>query len=221
VKTKWLPRGESKRVFLRFSVAGRTTAPSFDVRRILLPVREEQLIIVNAANRAIGRAGKTAVHVRGLRHRAFSICLVDAEGRMLLQRRSAAKYHSPGLWANTCCGHPRPGERTLAAAHRRLGEELGAEARLTFGFTTHYHASFPNGLTENEIVHVYFGRAPERLALNPAEVSAVNLMTLPELRRDIRRRPGRYAVWLQHYVVHHFSLIRQGVSRVLRRSTGR
>jgi isopentenyl-diphosphate delta-isomerase len=173
---------------------------------------------VSPANRAVGRGGKQFVHEEGLLHRAFSICLVDCDGRMLLQRRSRAKYHSPGLWANTCCGHPRPGERTLAAAHRRLHEELGADARLTFGFTTHYHARFPNGLTENEIVHVFFGRGPARLTPNPAEVSAVTMMSLADLRREIRRRPGRYAVWLRHYVMHHFPLIRQGVEKVLRRS---
>jgi isopentenyl-diphosphate delta-isomerase len=180
-------------------------------------VREEQLTLVNAANRAIGRGRKTAVHVRGLRHRAFSICLFDAAGRMLLQQRSRAKYHSPGLWANSCCGHPRPGERTLTAAHRRLHEELGARTTLRFGFLTHYRAAFPNGLIENEIVHVYFGLAPAELALNPAEVSAVTLMALPDLRRDIRRRPARYAIWLQHYVVHHFALIRQGREETLGR----
>lgn len=181
-------------------------------------MREEQLIVVNAANRAIGRGGKQVVHAQGLRHRAFSICLVDAAGRMLLQQRSRAKYHSPGLWANSCCGHPRPGERTLAAAHRRLGEELGADARLAFGFTTHYHASFPNGLTENEIVYVYFGLAPATFAPNPAEVAAVTLMSLAELRRNIRRQPAKYAVWLQHYVLHHFDLIERGVKTVLRRA---
>jgi isopentenyl-diphosphate delta-isomerase len=178
-------------------------------------VREEQLIVVSAANRAIGRGGKAMVHARGLRHRAFSICLVDSTGRMLLQQRSRAKYHSPGLWANSCCGHPRPGERTLAAAHRRLHEELGARARLSFGFLTHYCATFPNGLTENEIVHVYFGLAPAELALNPAEVSAVTMMSLPELRRDIRRRRSRYAIWLQHYIEHHFSLIEKGVTKTM------
>jgi isopentenyl-diphosphate delta-isomerase len=179
-------------------------------------VREEQLIVVNSANRAITRAGKQAVHERGLLHRAFSICLVDRAGRMLLQQRSPTKYHSPRLWANSCCGHPRPGERTLGAAHRRLDEELGAAAALTFGFTTHYHASFPNGLTENEIVYVYFGLAPAQMTPNPAEVAEVAMMGLTDLRRDIRRRPARYAVWLQHYMLHHFSLIRRGVDQVLR-----
>lgn len=181
-----------------------------------MPPREEQLIVISPANRALGRAGKQAVHEQGLRHRAFSICLIDRAGRMLLQQRSRAKYHSPGLWANTCCGHPRPGERTLAAAHRRLGEELGVDAALRFGFTTHYHARFPNGLTENEIVYVYFGLAPASFTPNPAEVAAVEFVELGELRRDMRRRPKRYAVWLQHYVLHHFDLIERGARQILR-----
>ncbi len=181
-----------------------------------MAAREEQLILVNSANRAIGRGGKHAVHARGLLHRAFSICLVDRAGRLLLQQRSRRKYHSPGLWANSCCGHPRPGERTLRAAHRRLGEELGADAPLRLGFVTQYCASFANGLTENEIVHVYFGRAPDELAPNPAEVAAVKMLRLAELRRDIRRRPRAYAVWLQHYVLHHFDLIERGIATVQR-----
>ncbi len=171
---------------------------------------------MNAANRAIGRGEKWAVHANGLLHRAFSICLVDPSGRMLLQQRSAEKYHSPGLWANTCCGHPRPGERTLPAARRRLGEELGAVAKLDFGFITRYDAQFENGLSENEIVHVYFGLVPAHLSLNPTEVSAVKLMSLPALRKDIARHPHVYAVWLQHYVVHHFDWIARGVAAVLR-----
>ena len=90
------------------------------------PNPPEELILVDSRNRALGEAEKWAVHKKGLLHRAFSIFLVDHEGRLLLQRRSAIKYHSAGLWANSCCGHPRPHERTLAAARRRLREELGA-----------------------------------------------------------------------------------------------
>jgi isopentenyl-diphosphate delta-isomerase len=93
---------------------------------------DEQLILVDESNRAVGTAGKTKVHRAGLLHRAFSIFLVDGRGRLLLQQRSRAKYHSGGLWANSCCGHPRPGERTLAAAHRRLHEELGVRSDLSF-----------------------------------------------------------------------------------------
>jgi isopentenyl-diphosphate delta-isomerase len=178
---------------------------------------DDELIVVDARNRAIGRAGKREAHEEGLLHRAFSICLVDRAGQMLLQQRHPAKYHSGGLWANSCCGHPRPGERTLPAARRRLFEELGAKAPLHFGFTTHYRATFPNGLSENEIVAVYFGLTPPTLSLNPREVSAVTAMSLRALRADIRRRPGIYAIWLQHYVLHHFELIGAGIDAVLKK----
>jgi isopentenyl-diphosphate delta-isomerase len=174
----------------------------------------ENLILVDERNRAIGRAEKWAVHERGLLHRAFSIFLVDARGRLLLQRRSRAKYHSAGLWANSCCGHPRPGERTATAARRRLREELGANAGLRFGFRARYRTELPNGLIENEIVYVFFGRAPESakpLALNPAEVSAVGWMTLDELDSDLAKHPGRYAYWLRYYMRKHLAAIRRGI----------
>ena len=170
----------------------------------------EDLILVDERNRAVGRAGKWTVHRRGLLHRAFSIFLVDAAGRLLLQRRSRAKYHSAGLWANSCCGHPRPGEVTASAARRRLREELGATASLRFGFRARYCTALPNGLTENEIVYVYFGVAPREFALNPHEVSAVAWTTLKELRDDIRQRPRRYAYWLRYYLENHYAAIREG-----------
>jgi isopentenyl-diphosphate Delta-isomerase len=174
----------------------------------------EDLILVDERNRAVGRAEKWAVHQQGRLHRAFSIFLVDAEGRLLLQRRSRAKYHSAGLWANSCCGHPRPGERTLPAARRRLGEELGATATLRSGFRARYRTELPNGLIENEIVYVYFGARPISLAANPAEVAAVTWMSLPELRNDIRRRPRRYAYWLRYYLENHYEAIAREIDLV-------
>lgn len=173
--------------------------------------RKEHLILVDERNRAIGQAEKWEVHRRGLLHRAFSIFLIGSDGRLLLQRRSAAKYHSGGLWANTCCGHPRPGETTLAAAQRRLREELGADARLRFGFRARYCTVLANGLTENELVYVFFGGPPGELALNPDEVSAVESRTLSALKADIDRRPRRYAYWLRYYFKNHFAAIRQQV----------
>lgn len=173
--------------------------------------KPETLILVNEQNRAVGHREKWAVHQQGLLHRAFSIFLVDDEGRLLLQQRTRAKYHSGGLWANSCCGHPRPGERTLEAARRRLGEELGATALLRFGFRARYCTALPNGLTENEIVYVYFGVAPPSLDLNPAEVAAVARMSLQDLKADIGRRPGRYAYWLRYYLKNHFAAIRREV----------
>ena len=176
----------------------------------------EDLIVVDERNRAIGRAEKWAVHRDGLLHRAFSIFLVEADGRLLLQRRSRAKYHSAGLWANSCCGHPRPGERTLEAARRRLGEELGATASLRYGFRARYRTQLPNGLIENEIVYVFFGAAPrpELLAPNPGEVSELARLSLGELRDDIHRHPRLYAYWLRYYLENHYAAIRRGVGGI-------
>ncbi len=173
---------------------------------------------MDGRNRAIGRAEKWTVHQAGLLHRAFSIFLVEADGRLLLQQRSRAKYHSGGLWANSCCGHPRPGERTLAAARRRLGEELGATAKLRYAFRARYCTALPNGLTENEIVYVFFGAAPPSFALNPAEVASLTRLTLPELKRDIARRPRRYAYWLRYYLKNHYAALRRGVAAMQRRA---
>ena len=173
----------------------------------------EDLILVNEQNRAIGRNEKWSVHQNGLLHRAFSIFLVDDAGRLLLQKRSRAKYHSAGLWANSCCGHPRPGEPTLEAARRRLGEELGATAPLRFGFRARYCTALPNGLTENEIVYLYFGVEPMNLSPNPAEVSAIARMNLGDLKDDIGRRPGHYAYWLRYYFKTHFASVRREVEK--------
>jgi isopentenyl-diphosphate delta-isomerase len=169
----------------------------------------EQLILVNQHNRAVGCGEKYAVHAAGLLHRAFSIFLVDADGRILLQQRSKEKYHSGGLWANSCCGHPRRGETTLRAARRRLGEELGADAPLRFTFRARYCTALANGLTENEIVYVFFGPAPASLAPNPAEVSAVAWLSLENLAADIARHPRRYAYWLRYYLKNHHAALRR------------
>lgn len=181
----------------------------------------EHLILVNEQNRAVGQGKKRAVHEAGLLHRAFSIFLTDEAGRILLQQRSRKKYHSGGLWANSCCGHPRPGETTLHAAERRLGEELGATTKLRFGFKTHYRAEFANGLAENEIVYVYFGVLPAKLTLNPHEVAAIELRSLDELQRDAARHPEKYVFWLNHYLVQHDREIRTGLRAVATRSGSR
>lgn len=182
--------------------------------------KPENLILVNEQNRAVGRAEKWTVHQQGRLHRAFSIFLVDEKGRLLLQRRSLAKYHSGGLWANSCCGHPRPGESTLAAARRRLGEELGATAALRFGFRARYCTALPNGLTENEIVYVFFGLMPATLNPNPNEVAEVSQLSLAALKDDIGLHPKRYAYWLRYYLKNHLAALRREV-KVERMSNGK
>src|SRR5262245_38979296 len=160
---------------------------------------DEQLILVDERNRAVGAGGKDAVHRKGLLHRAFSIFIVDARGRILLQQRNPKKYHSGGLWANSCCGHPRPGERTVSAARRRLHEELGLTEALSFAFFARYRAELDHGMQENEFVYVYFGALAGEPRADPAEVANVDLQSVGEIDRRIRREPATFTYWLRHY----------------------
>ena len=137
---------------------------------------------------------------------------------MLLQRRQLTKYHSGGLWANSCCGHPRPGERTLGAARRRLQEELGVAVPLRLGFVTRYRSAFTNGLAENEIVHVYFGVLPAAVRPDRTEIMAIARVTLAELRRDAAARPDDYAFWLKYYLQHHRRALGRGLAGAMRRA---
>ena len=164
---------------------------------------DEPLILVDESNRAVGAGPKQAIHLQGLLHRAFSIFMVDARGRILLQRRNPRKYHSGGLWANSCCGHPRPGERTVTAARRRLNEELGVTDPLAFGFFARYHADLDRGMQENELVYVYFGRLHAPAKPDPAEIAGLDFVSLAELDRRIKQTPGTFTYWMKHYLRHH------------------
>jgi len=179
---------------------------------------EEQLILVDESNRATGTGGKTAVHRAGLLHRAFSIFLVDEQGRLVLQQRAHEKYHSGGQWANACCGHPRPGERTLTAARRRLNEELGVSEPLSFGFFARYQAPLDHGMHENELVYVYFGKLTSTPAPDPAEVAEVAFLSCDEVERRIARKPGSFAFWFRHYFREHGAEIARLAKATSRRS---
>ena len=167
------------------------------------PAGEEQLILVDERNRATGSAGKTAVHRAGLLHRAFSIFIVDGRGRVVIQQRSPKKYHSGGLWANSCCGHPRPGERTASAARRRLDEELGLRSALSFGFFARYRAELGSGMHENEFVYVYFGRLRSEPKPDPDEIADIAHLSCNDISRRISREPDSFAAWFKHYFRNH------------------
>lgn len=160
---------------------------------------EEQVILVDADDREIGTLGKLAAHENGgTRHRAFSVFIVDARGRWLLQRRAAGKYHFPGLWTNACCSHPRPGEDTAAAAHRRLREELGFDCPLAERFQFEYRAtSAAEGLTEHELDHVFVGRHGGAIQPDPEEVAAVRWIEPAALEREVRERPETFTPWFK------------------------
>ena len=161
--------------------------------------RNDQLILVDGLDQPLGCATKERAHREGLLHRAFSVVLVrqtDEGPQLLLAQRAQGKYHSAGLWANSCCSHPRNGEATLAAAHRRTIEELGIEAEglVEIGAFV-YRASFEDGLTEYEYDHVLLGTCTEEPCPNPFEVSAVRWASPTDLAQELAAHPRRYAVW--------------------------
>jgi isopentenyl-diphosphate delta-isomerase len=172
--------------------------------RILDGKESDTLVLVDDADREVGLAPKMEVHRRGLKHRALSVFVRDLKGRMLLQQRAAGKYHSEGLWANACCSHPRPGESNESAASRRLMEEMGIDCDLTELFVARYRAEVSNELTEDEVVHVFGGQLENRaVAPDYDEVSDWKWMRYDELKADLAAHPGRYSIWLRHYLQNH------------------
>jgi len=157
---------------------------------------DERVIIVDMEDHETGTAPKLAAHVTGDLHRAVSVLLADGNGRVLLQRRALEKYHSPGLWTNTCCGHPRPGELTEAAAARRLIEEMGIRASIDRVATFTYRAELDHGLIEHEVDHLFVGRWSGKPNPNPAEVAEWKWMNISVLRQDLAANPRAYTAWL-------------------------
>ncbi|MEI6748606.1 MAG: isopentenyl-diphosphate Delta-isomerase [Bacteroidales bacterium] len=157
----------------------------------------EKVILVDEADNVVGEMEKMEAHRKGVLHRAFSVFVLDSTNRLLLQRRALGKYHSPGLWTNTCCSHPRAGESVLQAAHRRLYEEMGFDCPLDSVFSFIYRAKFDNGLTEHELDHVLIGFSDEIPQLNFEEVHEYKSMSLTEVAADIRANPEEYTVWFR------------------------
>lgn len=158
---------------------------------------DEQLILVNEQDDEIGVSDKLSVHRQGLLHRAFSVFIFNSEGKLLLQQRADTKYHSPGLWTNTCCSHPRPSELILQACKRRLKEEMGMLCDPEFSFSFIYKYQFINGLIEHEFDHVFIGICNEQPVLNEQEVKNWKYVSLDELQSGILNHPENYTPWLK------------------------
>lgn len=157
----------------------------------------DQVVLVTEDDEAIGLMPKLEAHEKGVLHRAFSVFIFNTKNEMLLQRRAFGKYHSEGLWSNTCCSHPLPGEAVHDGAVRRLREEMGIEADLKFLYTFQYRADLENGLTENELDHVFYGVTDAIPAIDPAEASDYKYLTVPEIQADIVQNPHAYTEWFK------------------------
>lgn len=155
------------------------------------------VILVNEQDIAIGEMEKIEAHEKALLHRAFSIFVFNSNGDMLLHRRAAGKYHSPGLWTNTCCSHPQPGEEIEASALKRLQEEMGFTTPLRRAFTFIYKAAFDNGLTEHELDHVFIGRYDGVVAPNPEEVGDYKYEKLQQIKEQVTAEPQQFTEWFK------------------------
>jgi len=157
---------------------------------------EEQVVCVDRYDRMQGAASKLEVHRQGLLHRAFSILVFNDRQELLLQRRADCKYHFAGRWSNTCCGHPRPGEGTDAAAIRRLREELGFTVPLREHQQLIYRARDPvSGLIEHEYLHVFHGTFTGEPVPSPNEVGAWRWTSILEVREDLAGSPDAFTPW--------------------------
>ncbi len=167
----------------------------------------ESVVLVDAEDNVSGTMEKMEAHRKGVLHRAFSVFIFNDRGELLLQRRAPSKYHSGGLWTNTCCGHPRPGEALAAAAQRRLMEEMGIACPLEHRFTFAYTAEVGNGLVENELDHVFVGRFNGLPILDPSEADSWRAVTLDALELEMTLSPYRFTTWLHaciaRVVDHH------------------
>jgi isopentenyl-diphosphate delta-isomerase len=166
----------------------------------------EQVILVDQDDRETGVCEKLDAHQRGQLHRAFSVFVLDKRGALLIQQRAVTKYHTGGLWTNTCDGHPRPGETVQEAARRRLLEEMGFECDLTEAFAFTYYAALGDDLVEHEYDHVLVGRFDGEPTPDPREASDWRWVDAKTLAEEMREQPDRYAPWFkiafQEYLSH-------------------
>jgi isopentenyl-diphosphate delta-isomerase len=154
-----------------------------------------EVILVDENDTPVGVAEKMEAHQQGVLHRAFSIFIFNSKGEMLLQQRALNKYHSAGLWSNTCCSHPSPGEETGTAAAKRLKEEMGFETPVKKIFDFIYKAEFGNGLTEHEFDHVFAGEYDGPVDLNPNEAMDYCYKDMVDIHASLQSTPQHYTAW--------------------------
>ena len=160
-------------------------------------MEEEKVILVNENDEQIGVMPKLEAHEKAVLHRAFSVFILNHKQELMLQQRAHHKYHSPGLWTNTCCSHQREGETNVQAGTRRLQEEMGFTTSLRETISFIYKAPFDNGLTEHELDHVLIGHYELPPVVNPEEVADWKWMSIEDVKDDIDKHPDDYTAWFK------------------------
>lgn len=162
----------------------------------------EHVILVDERDDAIGTMEKIEAHEKGLLHRAFSILLFNSKGEFLLQKRSKKKYHSGGLWTNTCCSHPQPDEQIEEATRRKLKQEMGIEVKTEFAYKFIYKTNLDKNLIEHECDHVYTGIFDGQPVINNDEVEDWKFIDLKSLQKDVHQNPEDYTYWFKLIINH-------------------
>lgn len=157
----------------------------------------ESVVLVDAYDNEVGTMEKMEAHEKGILHRAFSVFVFNSNDELLIHRRALEKYHSGGLWTNTCCSHPRPGEELSSAAHRRLVEEMGFDCELHHAFSFIYHAELDKGLAEHELDHVFVGVFNGEPNINKDEVCEWRYVGLTELSEEMQNHPEIFTEWFK------------------------
>lgn len=164
---------------------------------MIRPSDQKSVLLVDDGDHPAGEMDKLEAHQQGALHRAFSVLLFDRKGQLLLQQRATDKYHSGGLWTNTCCSHPDPGESVEEGASRRLREEMGLEAPLKKLFTTRYYLELGDGMIENEFDHVFIATSDEEPQVNSEEVMDQRFASKEEIEDELQASPETFTEWFK------------------------
>lgn len=163
----------------------------------------EYVVLVDEHDNEVGTMEKLLAHQQGLLHRAISVFIFNTNRQLLLQRRALGKYHSAGLWTNTCCSHPKPGEDAGDASSRRLFEEMGIVADIQTEFTFLYRTTFENGLIEHELDHVFSGTSNDIPQPDPDEVMEWKYLSMEAIIKEIETHPEQFSYWFKLIVKEH------------------
>lgn len=165
----------------------------------------QEVILVNKHDQEIGTMDKMEAHQQGMLHRAFSVLIFNSKGKLLIHKRAFGKYHSEGLWTNTCCSHPLPGESIVDAANRRLMEEMGMTTTLAPLFSFIYRAELDNNLVEHELDHVLIGFTDQEPMVNMEEVCDYQWIAVHELEERLESNPQAYTEWFKKIILEYRS----------------
>jgi len=170
---------------------------------------DDFVILVNKNDKKIGLMPKMEAHKKGALHRAFSVFIFNNKNELMIQKRNINKYHSPGLWANTCCSHQKDGESNISAGKRRLLEEMGFCVELNEIGSFIYNVGVDNGLIEHELDYILVGKYNGNVKINSDEVDNWKWMSLDNIKDDVRKRSKNYTEWFKIIMDNYYTQLKK------------